>query len=293
MEDDIANSADIMNTLTEIDEDNKNCADCGKVGITHVSINNGITLCHSCANNHYKFGYEVSFVRNINDPWDEYLLSYMQMGGNSNFKNALAELGVNESLTAYDKYHSNALDFYRRNLKRKVNSQEPLQIDFQDPNKYCMRSKENFTEFKNYHIGILQDEKEAKKHGILKKFGHVLKKGLIGIKHGGKKAFKGIKKAGTFVAHKSKPAAIKIKHGAVFVGSKTKKGFIKLAEKIGLKKHHNKNSIEADAQAGDPGQESQVNIKNNPEENDNEGNGNQENPGNQPDLLDYGDYNDY
>ena len=69
--------------ILSIDEENNKCADCGKENPTKVSVNNGIVICEGCAAEHTQLGPTISFVRELSDYFDEYLLNYFVLEGNS------------------------------------------------------------------------------------------------------------------------------------------------------------------------------------------------------------------
>ena len=212
---------DVATTLSDIDEANKKCVDCGAEEPTYVSINDGVTICSQCASIHSTLGYSISYVRQIYDDWDEYLMNYMLMGSNSKFNRSMSILGLDTTLPINLKYRSKAVDFYRRNLKKKVLNDELLQVDFDNPNDICNETIEKFEEFENYlptavelqQPDSLQKRKAHHKFGIFGKIGSAIVKA-------GKTGYKGLKKAGTFVAHKAQPATTKIKQGASYVSVK-------------------------------------------------------------------------
>ena len=73
------------NLIYKIDDENYNCADCGKQKSTYLSINNGITLCDSCSQQHKILGNSISYIKNINDKLDEYLFNFIVFGSNTRF----------------------------------------------------------------------------------------------------------------------------------------------------------------------------------------------------------------
>ena len=83
--------ADKSNIIYSIDEQNKLCVDCGAENPTKVSINNGVIICENCAKEHESLGSSVSFLKNINDDYDEFLISFVIMGSNTKFKRFLSK----------------------------------------------------------------------------------------------------------------------------------------------------------------------------------------------------------
>ena len=167
---------DVFKALTDIDDNNRKCLDCGNEDPTHVSINNGIVLCAQCAQIHRGLGYQISYVREITDPWDDHLMSYMLMGSNTKFMRSMDILGVDKTLTIEQKYKTCGVDYYRRNLKCKVFNDELLEIDYENPNLQITEVKEPFEEFATYQPG--EFELENPKGPAKKKKGRF---GFIGV----------------------------------------------------------------------------------------------------------------
>ena len=104
-------------TIFSLDSKNKKCNDCGDDDVKFVSINNGVTLCELCAQIHKNFGYQISYIRSIDDEFDDYLMNYFIYGGNKKFRRTLRQMGVNLDAKKGNLYRTFAVDFYRRNLK--------------------------------------------------------------------------------------------------------------------------------------------------------------------------------
>lgn len=92
---------------------NKMCIDCKKPYPLYASINNGVFICESCSEIHKGMGSHISYVRYLKDKWDEYLLSYMQRGGNRRFLGMVEEYGIVEDVDIAHKYKTKALENYR------------------------------------------------------------------------------------------------------------------------------------------------------------------------------------
>ena len=143
-----------------LDSENKICFDCGGAFPTCVSINNGVFLCQFCGENHRnKLNYNISYIREINAPWDEYLLSYATRGGNTRFKRLCLQYEVPcQSLSGnndekLNKYLIRLGEYNRLLLKSEVNCDEPPQPLYNEVAKDPIN--ENiiyFPEFKNYQI---------------------------------------------------------------------------------------------------------------------------------------------
>ena len=146
-------------TLFSLDKKNSTCNDCGDSEVKYVSINNGITLCELCAQIHKNFGYEISFIRNIDDQFDEYLVNYFIYGGNKKFRKKLRNMGVNLDQKKGNLYRTYGADYYRRNLKSIVKGNSILDIDFENANEVMKNETNNFPEFANYILNANYDNK--------------------------------------------------------------------------------------------------------------------------------------
>jgi hypothetical protein len=100
---------------------NKSCFDCGKAFPKFVSINNGIFICNTCADEHRVLGVGISFIRSITDPWDEYLLLYIERGGNMRLKRVFTAYKVDEGQSIADKYKTKASEYCRLLVMINVN----------------------------------------------------------------------------------------------------------------------------------------------------------------------------
>ena len=147
-------------TLFSLDKKNSTCNDCGDSEVKYVSINNGITLCELCAQIHKNFGYEISFIRNIDDQFDEYLVNYFIYGGNKKFRKKLRSMGVNLDQKKGNLYRTYGADYYRRNLKSIVKGNSILDIDFQNANEVMKNETNNFPEFANYILNANYENKQ-------------------------------------------------------------------------------------------------------------------------------------
>ena len=200
--------------ILSIDEENAKCADCGKENPIKVSVNNGIILCEGCALQHLELGPNVSYIRDLAGDFDEYLLNYFTLGGNSKFKRFLKEENVDTSLPINKKYLTKACEFYRINLKKKVQGQNPLQKNYENPNEIVENMENHFPEFEDY---VLKNKNQGKPQKIdqAKKLIGNLGSGLFSF---GKKMYSGVKQGANYVAVKAQPATNKIKQGAAYMG---------------------------------------------------------------------------
>ena len=139
-------------TIFSLDSKNKKCNDCSDEDVKFVSINNGITLCELCAQIHKNFGYQISYIRSIDDEFDDYLMNYFIYGGNKKFRRTLRQMGVNLDAKKGNLYRTFGVDFYRRNLKSIVKGNSQLEKDFENPNEVMQIDTNAFPEFENYII---------------------------------------------------------------------------------------------------------------------------------------------
>ena len=140
-------------TIFSLDSKNKKCNDCGEPDVKFVSVNNGITLCELCAQIHQNFGYQISYLRSIEDEFDDYLMNFFIYGGNKKFKKTLRHMGVNLDVKKAHLYRTFGVDFYRRNLKSIVKGNSQLEKDFSNANEIMQIDSNAFPEFENYVIG--------------------------------------------------------------------------------------------------------------------------------------------
>ena len=137
-------------TLFSIESRNRKCNDCGDDQVKYVSINNGITLCELCAQIHKNFGYQISYLRSIDDQFDDYLMGFFIYGGNKKFRRTLKQMGVNLDQKKGNLYRTYGVDFYRRNLKSIVKGNSQLDKDYDNPNEVMKNVPNVFPEFQNY-----------------------------------------------------------------------------------------------------------------------------------------------
>ena len=139
-------------TIFSLDSKNQKCNDCGEPDVKFVSVNNGITLCELCAQIHQNFGFQISYIRSIEDEFDDYLMNYFIYGGNKKFRKALRHMGVNLDEKKSHLYKTFGADYYRRNLKSIVKGNSQLEKDFNNPNEIMKIESNAFPEFENYVV---------------------------------------------------------------------------------------------------------------------------------------------
>ena len=132
---------------------NQNCVDCNLPMPNFVSINNGVFICSNCAKIHQNLGYNISYIRSIeNDFFDPYLISFLDLGGNMNFILNLKKFNINSNMPIEIKYKTRACEYYRILLKTKVECNEPpFEPNLENASKEC-DNIEYFPEFKNYNL---------------------------------------------------------------------------------------------------------------------------------------------
>ena len=214
--------------ILSIDEENNKCVDCGKENPTKASVNNGVIICEECANQHKEMGTSISYIRDLSDVFDEYLLNFFTLGGNSKFKRFINEEKVDSSLPINKKYLTKACEFYRINLKRKVQGEQLAQKKYENSNEIVENPVNHFPEFENYEVKIIQKGNiskidQAKK--VLGNFGS----GLFSF---GKKVYEGAKQGANYMANKAKPATTQIKKGASFMSHKVGDVYANIKNKI-------------------------------------------------------------
>ena len=227
--------------ILSIDEENNKCADCGKESPSKVSVNQGILLCEGCAAEHIQLGPTISFIRDLSDDFDEYLLNYFTLGGNSKFKKFLQEENVDLSLPINKKYLTKACEFYRINLKRKVQGDQLKSKNYENPNEVLENPENNFPEFENYIIKNQSQGNPTKMAQAKKVLGNI-GSNLFSF---GKKMYSGVRQGANYVAVKAQPATNQIKKGAVYMGHQVGGAYSNIKNKIvNLNKGQQKNEEE-------------------------------------------------
>ena len=244
------NKKEKINLILAIDEENNICVDCDKKNPTKISINNGVIICESCAKQHEELGYAISYIKDIEDDFDEYLLNFLVFGSNSKFKRFLLSEGVGTSLPIKKKYLTKACYFYRKNLKRKVKGENTeTKKDYENANDIVENGENYFEEFENYKIKskiIHEGALKAKQNTKLNKIGGT-------ILHVGKKMFGGIKSGANFVAKKTEGPSKNIIKGAGLVGKKIGNAYEKIKNNFNfLKKNHKENKEHKDNNINPP-----------------------------------------
>ena len=108
----INDSISIMKYLFDKDYENKVCVECKSPMPSFVSINNSIIICEKCAEIHKKLGFNISYVREIRDEWDPYLLSFLERGGNSRYIRLSKKYELDD-IPIEQKFKTKILEYYR------------------------------------------------------------------------------------------------------------------------------------------------------------------------------------
>ena len=236
------------NLILTIDEENNVCVDCGKEHPTKVSINNGTIICEECAIKHEELGHGISFVKNIDDDFDEYLLNYIVFGSNSKFKRFLIQENVDQSLPIEKKYLTKACFYYRNNLRNKVRGEKlEEKKDYEDPNEIVENVEDKYPEFEHYkikskvvHDGALKTKQNTKLNKI---GGNILSFG--------KKMYGGIKYGANVVAKKTEGPTKSIKKGAGFLGKQVSNAYASIKKNV-MKGQKKKDTKEEDMNKDNP-----------------------------------------
>ena len=118
--------------ITEADEENKKCFDCGNSDPQWVSINNGILVCMACSGLHRGLGVKTSAVRSISfDFWNDKQMEMVRLGGNKRLREFFDKYDLNQR-DLQEKYFTKAAEFYRKRLQALVNNQD---LEEEEPSK--------------------------------------------------------------------------------------------------------------------------------------------------------------
>ena len=252
------------NPILDLYEANRKCADCNSENPRMISVNNGITLCEKCSEEHKKLGNSISYIRKLTDPIDEYILKFFKKGGNGKFKFTCDSLKIDLTLPIEKKYKTYGLDYYRRNLKNKVLGEKEIEIDFplDKVNEEVVDPINIFPEFDNYGIKNEEDDSIFKNAPEwVNKLGNKLKffKQKISdkiseiqikdkIKSGGNAALNGLKNAGSFIVEKTAPGREKIALGVSKIGEGVSNTINKVKDKIKGEQNESSGNVESSNQ---------------------------------------------
>ena len=109
---DLSDSINVVRYLLEKDYENKLCVECKSPKPTFASINNAILLCENCGEKHKELGYNISYIRNLKDDWDQYLVAFLERGGNSRYIRLLEQYNLS-NLPISEKLKTKIMEYYR------------------------------------------------------------------------------------------------------------------------------------------------------------------------------------
>lgn len=156
-----------------LDEENNRCVDCGVMNPTYISVNNAVTLCGSCASRHIKLGYNISYIRAMSDEWDNYLTTFILLGGNSKFKKLNNDYGIG-SLPLELKYCTKICRFYRLLLKSEVTGTDiPDQVPQEEWTNPINVNNSDYSEFRDYKINANKSTTETIKDKMFGAFSYI------------------------------------------------------------------------------------------------------------------------
>ena len=103
---------DVMSRLFKKDYENNVCVECKTPNPSYVSINNAIIIWGNCASKHKELGYNISYIRELNDNWDQYLLAYLERGGNSRYIRLSKKYDLDD-IPIEQKFKTKIMEYYR------------------------------------------------------------------------------------------------------------------------------------------------------------------------------------
>ena len=109
---DMTNSINVIAYLLEKDYENKICVECKSPMPTFASINNAILMCGNCAEKQKELGYNISYIRELKSDWDQYLLNYLERGGNSRYIRLCKKYDL-ENMPIEQKLKTKIFEYYR------------------------------------------------------------------------------------------------------------------------------------------------------------------------------------
>lgn len=148
--------------IYSLDYENKICLDCQGAFPRWLSINNAIIICKNCAERHSKLGFNISYVREISDNWDPYLLSFIHRGGNGRFIRFSNDYKLSQ-LPIEEKYRTKAGEYYRKLILSEVIADMPPDVILQNTALEECDNTIHFPEFDNYQL--FKGEKLSYKSG--------------------------------------------------------------------------------------------------------------------------------
>jgi hypothetical protein len=106
---------DTAEELSHIADRDTTCFDCGAADTDWASLGFGNLVCLTCAGFHRSLGTHITSVRALKlDSWSPDQVKILELGGNDNFNNYIANLQLSESMaTTVSKYGHPRVLYYR------------------------------------------------------------------------------------------------------------------------------------------------------------------------------------
>ena len=164
-------------------KDNSKCIDCNAEDPRFISINNSVFVCSRCAGFHLSLGNEVSFIKNVEDQFEEEEIKYIDIGGNLRFLTNLQEFELIKIGEHYsedeehikNKYIFTASEYYRQLLRSEVEQNDK-------PEKPNREQAQTLIEFNADKSNIDNAQDPEKKKGLFEKFNNLFTSAIIKTK---------------------------------------------------------------------------------------------------------------
>lgn len=102
------------------DPDDRRCVDCDCSPAEWACLYHGTFLCGKCVEQHRELGIFMNFTKSVvSARWTELLIQYMEMGGNTLFRDFIEPYGLS-STDITSKYYSKAAEYYRQRRRSRL-----------------------------------------------------------------------------------------------------------------------------------------------------------------------------
>ena len=144
------------NPILDLYEANKKCFDCENENPRFISVNNAITLCKNCCEEHKKLGNSISYTRSLEEPYDEYILT------NSNKHNTTKEKTILLAIQACflrisDEDATYIIEKFRKRQEINVNSHKIESLIYQEDVGNSTEEKGEFQKSFDYFLDIFDE----------------------------------------------------------------------------------------------------------------------------------------
>lgn len=164
-------------------KESNTCIDCNSEDPRFVSINNSVFVCSRCAGIHLSLGNEVSFIKNVEDQFDEEEVKYIENGGNLRFLTNLQEFELiiigdhysEDEEHLKNKYIFTASEYYRQLLRSEIELTDK-------PEKPNREQAQTLIEFNSDKLTADKLEDSQKKKGLFEKFSNLFTSAIIKTK---------------------------------------------------------------------------------------------------------------